>query len=315
MIIRKQEANLIKEENPQKHIEKIGRICYKSEDKITEDSNKVFIKKLYNNNHHAMLEHYRFIMQVREDIYTALSAVRPKHIEFSNTTFDGKQRFLISFNARALMNLDRDCIASKVGVLQMAIINIKEELIGHIIKHYGCYQLFGYDDGDDLPMLSTGVEFIENSLNAMTDEEWYTHGWYSCHFVTDRGISHEIVRHRDETSFAQESTRYVDYKKDIEFIDQGFNGDTRDKWLEVCGVIEDIYHYFRNSENLAPQWARSILPTCLKTEIVMTAPVYEWDYFFNLRMRCKAGTAHPMMQELALRAYEKMKENGGFGLL
>lgn len=298
--------------DPQKYIERIGRICYKSEDRITNDSNKAFVKMLYNNKHHAMLEHYRFIMQIREDIYMALSAVRPKHFEFTNTEYKGEQRFVISFNARALMNLADDCIASHVGILPMMIRNLQNELIGHIIREYGCRELFGYGEDDQLPLLSTAVKFIENSADAMNESEWSKHGWFSAHMVTDRGITHEIVRHREETSFAQESTRYCNYNNgkfggEITVIDQGFDGTRRAYWQSACEQAESMYNDLIHTD-LQAQWARSVLPTCTKAEIVMTAPIYEWRHFFNLRLRGKAGTPHPLMQELALQVYDNAKE-------
>ena len=66
MKIVKQDAKVLIPESPMKHIEKIGRICYKSEDKIADGSDRKFIRSLYKNKHHAMLEHFRFIMEVDE---------------------------------------------------------------------------------------------------------------------------------------------------------------------------------------------------------------------------------------------------------
>lgn len=314
MKIVKQSGTVLKQDldNPQKYIERIGRICYKSEDRITNDSNKTFVKMLYDNKHHAMLEHYRFIMQIREDIYITLSAVRPKHFEFTNTKYKGEQRFVISFNARALMNLADDCIASHVGILPMVIRNLQNELIGHIIHEYGCRELFGYGEDDKLPLLSTAVNFIENNTDAMNESEWSKHGWFSAHMVTDRGITHEIVRHREETSFAQESTRYCNYNNgkfggEITVIDQGFDGTCRAYWQSAIEQAESMYNNLVEITKLSPQWARSVLPTCLKAEIVMTAPIYEWNHFFDLRLKGKAGTPHPMMQELAMQVFEDAK--------
>lgn len=310
----KQSGAVLKQDldNPQKYIERIGRICYKSEDKITDDSNKRFIINLYNNKHHAMLEHYRFIMQVREDIYIILSQINLKHFNFTNTDYEGKQRFIISFNARALINLADDCIAAHVGIPQMVIRNIQSELIGHIIRQYDCRELFGYSKDDQLPLLSTATNFIPNDRSKMNDSEWNTHGWFSAYMITDRGITHEIVRHREETSFAQESTRYCRYNngdevKEFTVIDQRFDGVRREYWRSAIEQAESMYNNLVETTKLSPQWARSVLPTCLKAEIVMTAPIYEWNHFFDLRLKGKAGTPHPMMQELAMQVFEDAK--------
>ena len=314
MKIMKQSGAVLKHDldNPQKYIERIGRICYKSEDKITDDSNKRFIMNLYNNKHHAMLEHYRFIMQVREDIYIILSQIHLKHFNFTNTDYEGKQRFIISFNARALIDLADDCIAAHVGIPSMVIRNIQSELTGHIIRQYDCRELFGYSEDDQLPLLSAATNFIPNDRSKMNDSEWNTHGWFSAYMITDRGITHEIVRHREETSFAQESTRYCRYNngdevKEFTVIDQGFDGVRREYWQSAIEQAESMYNNLVETTKLSPQWARSVLPTCLKAEIVMTAPIYEWNHFFDLRLKGKAGTPHPMMQELAMQVFEDAK--------
>lgn len=300
-----QSAHILTPRSPMKHIEKIGRICYKSEDKITDGTDRKFVKMLFNNKHYAMLEHYRFIVRVNEAIYSILSKSTPRHIEFSSYN----DRFIISFNARALLELVENC-STKYGYSEHVMSNIRDELITHIVKEYDCPELFGLErGGKPLTMLSFGVEFIANSPNVMSKEEWNTHGWFSAHMITDRGISHEIVRHREETSFAQESTRYCNYahdkfSKEITVIDQGFNGDEHTTWYST--VLDCEKSYFTLVDGGAtPQFARSVLPTCLKTEIVMTAPIYEWNHFFNLRMRGTTGAPHPLMKDLATMVYHE----------
>lgn len=307
MKILEQSGRILLPESPTKHIERIGRICYKSEDKVADGTDKAFVKMLFKNGHHAMLEHYRFIMQVRPDVYDWLSKIAPRHMEFSSY----HDRLLISFNARALRDLVKNCSAQMFGILPMAVQSLVDELIGQIIYKYGCYELFGYEENPHL-MLSTAVEFIENSPAAMCPEEWNIHGWFSAHMITDRGITHEIVRHREETSFAQESTRWCNYSKDkhdrqISVIDQGFDGECRDIWMMQMENCETAYLKLCDA-GVKPQFARSVLPTCLKTEIVMTAPIYEWCHFFDLRMRGTAGVPHPLIQKLSTMVYEQMLE-------
>ncbi len=182
-----------------KHIERIGRVCYKSEDKITEDgeSAKRFVKMLINNQHEAMIEH------------------------------------------------------SNLSVL----------------------------------------------------------------FTCDRGVSHEMVRHRI-ASFAQESTRYVNYAKDkfgneIAVIDlingieldekmKNFDADhigtIYSEWLKAMEDAEK--HYMKMIElGATPQIARSVLPNSTKTNITISANYREWRTFFKLRT---ANSAHPQMREVAI---------------
>ena len=310
MKIVQQSAQILMPESPMKHIERIGRICYKSEDKVGDGTDKKFVKMLFNNNHHAMLEHYRFIMSVNPVLYDWLSKIAPKHIEFTSYN----NRYLISCNARALSELAKKCRDTQFGYLNTATQGIVEELITHIIREYDCYELFGWSRARILPPLSTGVDFIPNSRDTMTEEEWNTHGWFSAHMITDRGISHEIVRHREETSFAQESTRYCNYGQDkfgkeITVVDQGceYKSDDYFNWRESVIVNESAYFELLE-RGVKPQFARSVLPTCLKTEIVMTAPMYEWDHFFDLRYRGTTGAPHPMIKELSAMVYNDMLE-------
>lgn len=182
-----------------KHIERIGRVCYKSEDKISEDgeSAKRFVQMLINNHHEAMIEH------------------------------------------------------STLSVL----------------------------------------------------------------FTCDRGVSHEMVRHRI-ASFAQESTRYVNYAKDkfgneitvidlingIELDDKMKNydadhiGTIYSEWLKAMEDAEK--HYMKMIElGATPQIARSVLPNSTKTNITISANYREWRTFFKLRT---ANNAHPQMREVAI---------------
>lgn len=116
-------------------------------------------------------------------------------------------------------------------------------------------------------------------------------------FITNRGVTHELVRHR-LCSFAQESTRYVRYDGDMEFIKPVWWGDStkdqQDSFVHFCKVIENHYKYFLAS-GWQPQQAREILPNALKTEINVKANVREWRHIFKLRCFKKA---HPQIRAL-----------------
>ena len=123
-------------------------------------------------------------------------------------------------------------------------------------------------------------------------------------FVTDRGISHEIVRHR-LASYAQESTRYCNYSQDkfgheltfiipdfLEYGSEGFK-----LWKDEMKQVEKTYFAMLEAGH-TPQEARSVLPNSLKTELVMTANLREWRAFFKLRAANSTGAAHPQMLEI-----------------
>ncbi len=114
--------------------------------------------------------------------------------------------------------------------------------------------------------------------------------------ITDRGISHEIVRHRIGMSYSQESTRYVKYDGDMEFVMPDFPhpGDYY-PWERSCTGSEDEYRELVES-GVKPQWARSVLPNSLKTEIVATGNFRAWRHFLKLRT---SKAAHPQIREVA----------------
>lgn len=128
------------------------------------------------------------------------------------------------------------------------------------------------------------------------------HCSFTVKFICDRGVSHEIVRHR-LASYCQESTRYCNYGKDqfgseITVIEPCYlneNTFAYDEWKEACRRAETAYFNLLNW-GLSPQEARAVLPNSLKTEVVMTANIREWRHF--LRLRTSTG-AHPQIREIA----------------
>lgn len=128
----------------------------------------------------------------------------------------------------------------------------------------------------------------------------------SVKFVCDRGVSHELVRHRIGISFAQESTRFCDYSKgkfggEITVIEPpGLTAETRAYWKAAVNSSEGAYLSMLE-QGVPAQIARSVLPTCLKTEIWATANLREWQLIFSLRC---APAAHPQMRELMDQVYD-----------
>lgn len=135
------------------------------------------------------------------------------------------------------------------------------------------------------------------------------HCSFTVKFICDRGVSHEIVRHR-VASYCQESTRYCNYSKDgfgseITVIKPCFlypYTDGFNLWKEGCLFAEQTYFNLLEC-GCSPQEARSVLPNSLKTEVVMTANIREWRHF--LKLRCSPA-AHPQMREVALILLDKL---------
>ena len=129
------------------------------------------------------------------------------------------------------------------------------------------------------------------------------HGSISVHFVCDRGVSHELVRHRI-ASYSQESTRYCNYSKEkfdkeITVIKPCFFDEQSlayEYWKQACERAESSYFSLLNA-GCSPQEARSVLPNSLKTELVVTANPREWLHIFQQRT---AKEAHPQMREIMI---------------
>lgn len=147
--------------------------------------------------------------------------------------------------------------------------------------------------------------FVKNLIKR-GHEAMLEHSSLSVKFVCDRGVSHELVRHR-MASFAQESTRYCNYSGDkfgneLTFIKPCFFEDGSSVYADWYSAMSNAeYIYLRMTGNgITPQEARSVLPNSIKTEVIMTANYREWRHFFNLRAARATGPAHPQMEELAV---------------
>ena len=160
-----------------------------------------------------------------------------------------------------------------------------------------CYKSEGKitPDGESAKILIK--KLIDNGHEAMIE-----HSQLSVLFVCDRGVSHELVRHRI-ASFAQESTRYCNYMKEgkfpegVTFISPCFYDDDPSRFEEWKAACEDCeYWYFQALKRGAtPQEARTVLNNSVKTEIVVTANYREFRNIFKLRT---SPAAHPQMREL-----------------
>src|SRR3990170_5988159 len=158
------------------------------------------------------------------------------------------------------------------------------------------------------------IEFVKKIISS-GHETVIEHEKITVRVICDRGVTHEIVRHRI-ASYSQESTRYCNYSKDkfgneITVIEPCFwnsggepDNSKRAIWEESMRSAEKAY--FKLIElGASPQEARSVLPNSLKTEIVMTMNLREWRHFFKLRT---AETAHPQMREIARPLLDEFKK-------
>lgn len=261
-------------------IERAGRTCYKSK-RPEGQTAKDFVDKMIASQHYAMLEHGTVYLAIPMTTYAPeavntyennpYSKVNDCHdFIFTDKYGDKVSAWCVTTNLRVLV--ENDCL-------------------------------------EDLEFLCEPTKFHEKRVTVR--------------FTTDRGVSHEFVRHR-VFSFAQESTRYCNYSKDkfgneltfiipswIDSIEPGtYEEDHKfppmwghDHWMEdiwfhsMARCEEDYITMVR--EYLTPQQARQILPNSLKTELVMTGSVSDWQHFFDLRARGTTGAPHPDAKALA----------------
>lgn len=272
-----------------KQVEHVGRVCYKSEDKITEDSAKPFVERMIKSGHGAMLEH--------GTVYLKLIGV------FLDPT---------------------DCDV-KYG----------NYVVGHYVDNKYSKVIIKHDEEwkSDVYITTNYRVIIQNGwlndLKYLCEPTEFHERRITVHFVCDRGVPHEFVRHR-VFSFAQESTRYCNYSKDkfgneltfiipcwLNYEEQQFTDkddstirtdlSEHEYFIDLLLEAENTYNYLVQYCGWKPQQARAVLPNSLKTELVMTGFVSAWKHFFELR---DAASAHPQAQELAHPLYEAFMQRG-----
>ncbi len=160
-------------------------------------------------------------------------------------------------------------------------------------------------------MQSTSSESFIRSIMKSGHESVIEHEKITLMMVTDRGVTHEVVRHRIG-SYSQESTRYCNYHKEkfgseIKVIEPCFyeKDDPRyELWRQGCLDAEKNY-FAMLSAGATAQEARSVLPNSLKTEIAVTYNMREWRHFLRLRAD---RSAHPQAREVAIPILKKFQQ-------
>ena len=325
---------LIDDPSITKKIEKVARVCYKSEDKIDEGTDMIMCRSLIKRQHTAMLEHASLVLEVGEQEYSLIETLRSFmenmiedgeqnrkcYLRYTNSTSDGNNyRYFISGNIRAWYEFM--IYANSVNGLPKRLYNIINDNVNNIfdidVDAFDFVTFDMYDEDDFYAKVVT-------DMNQLTDEERMVHETFSVLFTVDRGVTHELVRMRD-CSFAQESTRYCNYANgkfgnEITvvlpcFFDTGMGTNSNSlvykEWELACKNAEASY--FKLLEYGAkPQEARDVLPTSVKADIVMTTNLAEWKHIFNLRACDSTGPAHPQMKEVMIPLFKEMREKYPF---
>lgn len=279
-------------------IEEAGRTCYKSEENICPGSAERFVQMCIRRRHEAMLEHGDYIFLIEDEhiyhnVAEGLQMIRDAgHPAPMLEMTCINHRPIVSGNLRAWRDL------FSYGSLAGAY------FIGHMDPLYT--QCF-FDSGSEPDPRVRQIRYadLQDRLEKLT------HLRQTVRFIVDRGVSHEFVRHRT-MSFAQESTRYCNYSSDkfgseISAIEPLFlQHEDLALWRSSVKSDEVAYMHLLQGGH-TPQEARGLLPTSVKTELVMTGNLHAWQHFFNLRAKQLTGAAHPQAAEVAIPFYETDK--------
>ena len=192
------------------------------------------------------------------------------------------------------LRIEPEFIVEEPHVMLMSRCSQSEAL--DIIERVGrtCYQ------SKNLIGEGSAEKFLEARLYQDHHDSLLEHYVVTVAFYCDRGVANQITRHR-LCSFAQTSTRYVNYSKEkfgskIACIPPPFLSDGGwNRWVEACNEAQRQYMEMLK-EGETPEIARSVLPLSLSTELCATANLREWRHFFNLRT---SSRAHPQMREIA----------------
>lgn len=326
---------LIEDPSLTRKIERVARVCYKSEDKIDEGTDMIMCRSLIKRQHTAMLEHANLILEVGEQEYSLIETLRSFmenmiedneenrkcYLRYTNrTNSEGiEYHYVVSGNVRAWYEFMR--YANSVNGLPVQLYNIVNDNVNNIfdidVNDFD-YAVFDTFDSDDFHAR------VITDMNTLTKEERMIHETFSVLFTVDRGVTHELVRMRD-CSFAQESTRYCNYSngkfgEEITvilpvFFDTGLgvssNSEVYEEWKRSCERSEESYFKLLKY-GAKPQEARDVLPTSVKADIVMTTNLAEWKHIFNLRACDSTGPAHPQMHEVMTPLFKEMREKYPF---
>ena len=280
-------------------IEYSGRICYKSEDLIDQDSAIPFVRKMAEHGHNSVLEMGAVSLKVTHitpDLLSELFATQPRYLQIDTIN---KTSLLISGTVRAFREMllfHSDCRLVNYMVAPLAE---KHPYFFDTIIPQG-----GLQNDTSISVTKVSLDDIDN----LSPELRLKHRHIGVKFIVNRAITHEIVRHRP-CSFLQESQRYCRYSEnkfggEITFIKPMFykeGSHEYDLWQKAMEDTEQIY--LNLLETSTPQAARTVLPNSCKTELIVYANLQEWRHIFKLRT---TKAAEPSMREIMIPLYEEL---------
>ena len=292
--------NLDKQSLPVR-IEGCGRICYKSEDKITPESAEPFIRSIIKHGHNSVTEMAVLTLKIQYDTESIASKFFNLIPKFLIVDTVEKKELLITGSIRTFRELYQS--------------NPTVKMVKAIAEYLNRRQPLFYEDL--LPerglLKQEGVEVEKvplETVDSFPAELLARHRHVAVLFVVNRAVTHEIVRHRP-VSYLQESQRYCRYSQDkfgneVTFIKPMFfkeNTEEYSLWEKAMQETEKIY--LKLLETSSPQAARTVLPNSCKTELITFANLLEWLHIFKLRT---SKGAEPSMREVMIPLLHNFQE-------
>jgi thymidylate synthase (FAD) len=282
-------------------IEVCGRICYKSEDKITPESAEPFIRNIIKHGHNSVTEMAVLTLKIlydTESMAIQFFNLMPKFLLVDRVE---KKELLVTGSIRAFRELYKS--------------NPTVKMVKAITEYLSsCHPLFYEDLLPARGLLKQEGVLVEKvpleTVEALSAELLAKHRHVAVLFVVNRAITHEIVRHRP-VSYLQESQRYCRYSQDkfgneVTFIKPMFfekGTDEYSLWEKAMQDTEEIYLKLLGTSS--PQAARTVLPNSCKTELITFANLLEWLHIFKLRT---SKGAEPSMREVMIPLLHKFQE-------
>lgn len=276
----------------------VAHNCYQVKEKDHE-SNVAFISRLISARHLAMVEHYTYTFKVEEELYEKTMKLHNRFYTLSGLQ-DGVGVYLVTLSLRVLLEALYSGSNAEKSVASVYVRSLPEDV----------KVLFDFDSFH-LKETSTAERFDLDANRAMLPESVYqAHKTITYHIITDRGVTHEIVRHR-LCAFAQESTRYCNYTKDkfsncLTFMKPLRYDEFKDIYDAYYSACSDAY-FKLVSQGARPDEARSVLPNSLKASIMVTCSIEEWKTIFSLRI---SDHAHPDINRVMIKVRDDMKKKG-----
>lgn len=281
-------------------LEACGRICYKSEDKITEDSAIPFVSKIAEHGHNSVLEMAvaTFQLTCHPDHVLELLSCQPKYLIIDRID----NGMIVTGSIRAFRELYGTHPHNQlVNDLMVALFTKEPYLFDKIFNPEKAL-----DTDSQVAIKKLSLKDVE----AFPDSLKLRHRFVGVKIVTNRAVTHELVRHRP-CSFLQESQRYCRYSQDkfenqVSFIKPMFFDEQSEEyevWKESMLLTEK--NYLKLLETSTPQAARTVLPNSCKTEIIVYCNLTEWKHIFNLR---SSKAAEPSMREIIIPLQAEMKK-------